>query len=551
MTLSMDGRGDDGPSDATPPEVSRRSFILAAGGSLLLGTRLSPFLAGTSNRLDLGFATARATVDAIGRKQISARELVEATFERIDLYNPRLNAIVVEFRDRAIARARAADEAQAHGKIWGPLHGLPVTIKEAFAYAGSPNTWGLPDLRNTISEHTAASVERLERAGAIVIGKTNIPKNLASLQTYNEIYGTTNNPWDVTRTPGGSSGGAAAAVATGLGPLSLGSDYGGSIRLPAHLCGVYGHRPTKGAVDLAGHQAGPWDGSENASVDPTDPTVPGPLARDARDLELALRVLARAPRDDAIAWTLQLPPARHKRIREYRIGYVTGIAIGSQGSGPPDRVTGTDFLHEPVAPDLLEVYDRAIAALAKAGAGLERGWPTGIDFRSQQRTMVYFAQSRADVGNEEVSRQRKLLETQPENRLALALAGPHRRWLTEVESQLQYRAAWQAYFRDHDVFLMPAAAGTAFLHDHSEPVWDRRIATSGGPVDEGNFNYWSVFASLTGLPATVAPIGRTASGLPVGIQIVGPRWEDSTCIEFAALLADLIGGFAAPPGYKR
>src|SRR6266852_8610111 len=231
------------------------------------------------------FSTAEESASVIRGKKISASELLDLTFRRVDLHNPRINAIIWQFREQATARAREADETLAKGKTWGPLHGVPVTIKEAFAYEGSPNTWGLPPLKDVKSPRTAVAVERLESAGAIVIGKTNVPVMLGDWQSYNPIYGTTNNPWDVTRTPGGSTGGGSAALAAGLGCLTIGSDLSGSIRIPAHFCGVYGHKPTLALVSTDGHQPGPWDGSPGVLM---DLAVAGPLARSARDLALAL-----------------------------------------------------------------------------------------------------------------------------------------------------------------------------------------------------------------------------------------------------------------------
>ena len=224
------------------------------------------------------FATAADMANALRRKEISASELLNITFQRIDLHNPKLNAIVWQDREQAQARAKQADEALARGNASGALHGVPVTIKESFAYRGSPNTWGLPALRNASSPRTAVAVERLESAGAIVVGKTNVPVMLGDWQSYNPIYGTTNNPWDVTRTAGGSTGGGAAALAAGLGGLTIGSDLSGSIRIPAHFCGVYGHKPSLELVSVAGFQPGPWDGSPGY---PMDLSVAGPLSRSA------------------------------------------------------------------------------------------------------------------------------------------------------------------------------------------------------------------------------------------------------------------------------
>jgi len=213
----------------------------------------------SSSNVNLVFATAIEAAEAVRTKEISATELLTQTLERIDRHDSELNAIVWEHREQSFARAKAADEALTKGTVIGPLHGVPVTIKEAFAYCGSPNSWGLPALAGINSPRTAVAVERLESAGAIVVGKTNVPVMLADWQSHNPIYGTTNNPWDLSKTPGGSTGGGSAALAAGLGYLTLGSDLAGSIRIPAHCCGVYGHKPSLGLVSMSGFQPGPWD----------------------------------------------------------------------------------------------------------------------------------------------------------------------------------------------------------------------------------------------------------------------------------------------------
>src|SRR3989442_9907404 len=259
------------------------------------------------------FATAAETADAMRKKKISASELVNMTFQRIDRHNPKVNAIVWRDREAAMARAKQLDEATSRGNGSGALHGVPVTIKESFAYRGSPSTWGLPALKDTISPRTAVAVERLESAGAIVVGKTNVPVMLGDWQSYNPVYGTTNNPWDLTRTPGGSTGGGAAALAAGLGCLTIGSDLSGSIRIPAPFCGVSGHKPSLELVSVAGFRPGPWDGSPGY---PMDLSVAGPLARSARDLALALNVLGGANGDDAKAWSWRMPAPRHTRLED-------------------------------------------------------------------------------------------------------------------------------------------------------------------------------------------------------------------------------------------
>jgi amidase len=535
--------------------MTRRAFVTGAATALLAASAgASPDATGAAAGLDHGYATARDIAEAIRRKKISAREMLQETFQRIDRYNPALNAIIIEFRDRALARAREADDALAGGKPWGPLHGVPVTIKEAFAYAGSPNTWGMPEFKDVNSPHTAVAVARLESAGAIVIGKTNIPAGLADIQSHNAIYGTTNNPWDLSRTPGGSTGGGAAAIAAGLGPLTLGSDFGGSIRTPAHMCGVYGHKPTVNLVSAAGHQPGPWDGRPFRAPDSNgwkfgqgrsfDFQVVGPLARDARDLALALNVLGGAAGDEAIAWNWRMPPPRQKRLRDFRIGYVTGRRSVRDDLSAPGAATLP--LNEPVASDVLEVYENVLSALARAGARLEQGWPDGIDFKSQSETHTYLGLSRLSRSEEQLARDRQRLQQDPNNRTALAFAGPHSRWSLETERQLDSappgrrtsgRMTSSCYRRPPPPHFLMTTASSSF---------ERRIETPDGRFTSGDFGYWSVFATVPGLPATVAPAGRTRSGLPTGIQIIAPMWEDGTSIEFAALLSDLVGVVHSP-----
>ncbi len=494
-------------------------------------------MAQPSRDFNPAFAGAAASAEAIRAKLISAIELLKLTFERVDRYNPQINAIVWQCREQALARARQADEILAAGKTWGPLHGVPITIKDSFAYQGSPSTWGLPALKDVNSPRTAVAVERLEAAGAIIIGKTNVPLLLGDWQSYNAIYGTTNNPWDLTRTPGGSTGGGAAALAAGLGCLSLGSDLAGSIRIPAHFCGVYGHKPTLELVSTAGHQPGPWDGSPGL---PMDLSVVGPLARSASDLALALQVLAGPSAEAKKAWTWRMPPSREKRLSDFRIGYVMDGDFAS------------------VASDIGSLYENVLAELSRAGAQIEHGWPPGIDPQEQLKTFQYllYALLTFDVTKERREELRVRFEKDPADIYAAAAVEPHARWLYESRRRLGFRAIWQKYFEKYDVFLLPASFSAAFPHDHSQPVGRRVIGTfEGKDTPEGkrpytNTSAWVSFASLAGLPATVAPIGLTNAVLPAGIQIIAPMWEDGTSIEFAALLSQRIGGFVEAQAFR-
>ncbi|HEY6341049.1 MAG TPA: amidase [Bryobacteraceae bacterium] len=477
------------------------------------------------------FATAEETAGEIRGGKISASELLDLTFQRIDLHNASVNAVIWQFRERAAARAHEADEAWAKGASWGPLHGVPVTIKESFAYPDSPNSWGLPPLKDGHSSRTAVAVERLESAGAIVAGKTNVPLGLGDFQTYNPIYGVTNNPWDLARTPGGSTGGGAAALASGIGCLSLGSDLAGSIRVPAHFCGVYGHKPTLQLVSIAGHQPGPWDGSPGL---PMDLAVAGPLARGARDLTLALNAMGGPNGDEATAWSWRLPPPRHQRLKDFRIGYVM------------------DSEFAPLASDVQKVYEDTVGQLRKAGAQLEAGWPMGIEPREQLETFYYLLSAFLSLNSTSEQREaaRARLEKDPNDIFAAGAVEPHSRWLRESQRRLNFRVKWAEYFERHDVFLTPASFCAAFPHDHSQPVDRRVVETAEGQRPYGNIGFWAAFASLTGLPATVAPIGRTAAGLPVGLQIFAPMWNDATSIEFAHSLTEIGGGFVAPRDFQ-
>src|SRR3989454_2500964 len=262
--------------------------------------------------LDIPFRSAKQLAVDIRKKKIGSLELLDLYLARIEKYDGALNAVVVRDFDRARTRARAADRALSKRDVWGPLHGVPMTIKESYVVAGLPTTWGVPASKNNIATKNAVAVSRLLGAGVVLFGKTNVPLYLADWQSFNAIYGTTNNPWDVTRAPGGSSGGSAAALAAGLTGLEAGSDIGSSIRNPAHFCGVYGHKPTWGIVPRTG-QALPWQKA------PVDIDVVGPLARSAADLDLALSVMAGPEAIEAAGWQLRLQTPKQKRLRDFKV----------------------------------------------------------------------------------------------------------------------------------------------------------------------------------------------------------------------------------------
>ena len=478
---------------------------------------------------DLDFASALQAAEAIRRKQVSSLELTQRAFARIDKYNPQLNAFVYQTRDEALAQAKKADEAQAHGTSLGVFHGVPINIKESFGVAGYPDTWGIPFFKDIKAPANSEPVARLLDAGAVLLGATNVPVNLADWQSYNPIYGTTNNPWDLKRVPGGSSGGSAAALAAGLGYLSVGSDIGGSIRVPSHFCGLFGHKPTLNLVSTQGQL--PGGQRDNPGLD-TLLAVAGPMARSAADLQAALKILGGPANYDAKAWKWDLPAPRATSLKNFRVGYVIDDPIA------------------PPTPEMKSLLEKTIAALDRAGAQLKPGWPAGFQLQALLDNYKFhlFAFLFSVTPPDQQEAQRKAAADP--NAAPLPGMAPFAQWQRQNFQRLAFRAQWQNYFNDVDVFLSPVAFTPAFPHDHSEPQDNRTIATSAGPRHYFDLFAWIATATLTGCPSTAAPIGLTPDGLPVGIQIMGPFWEDATPIKFAELLSQEIGGFKPPPGYE-
>ncbi|MEE2823181.1 MAG: amidase [Acidobacteriota bacterium] len=518
--------------------VNRRSFLKATTGVPLgiLYTAQWKTTSGAPITFDTDFGTLTEAARAIRGGVISSLELTQHTLARIEQYNPTLNAIVTLLEDTALAQARAADEALAKGQWWGPLHGVPITIKNALAIAGVRTTAGVPALSDNIPNQDATVVTRLRSAGAVILGNTNVSFMLRDWQSYNTIHGTTNNPWDLERTPGGSTGGGAAALAAGLSYLSVGSDIGGSIRIPAHFSGVYGHKPTLGIVPPQGHIP-PLPGDPPKPLGRLNLNVVGPLARSATDLKIALSILGGPDNEKAIAYRWVLPPARRTRITDCRIGFVM------------------DSSSCPVSSDVKEILVAAIETLRRAGVSLEEGWPPDVDPVKQYDTYRYllFATGASSINDDQVEELRKRAMRQDGSREAieaLARTARHKYFQAADNERIAARAAWQKYFRTHDAFLMPTAFAPAFRHDHRERS-ERTIATPEGLRPYDDMLFWIAFASLTGLPATTAPVGQTKEGLPVGMQIMGPYFEDATPIDIAGQMADFVGGFQAPPGFSQ
>ena len=475
----------------------------------------------------LPFMTIAEARAAILSGQITVAELTELMLTRIEQLNPQLLAI--NLLTASLAR-EAVGKQSADSKA--ALAGIPVVNKDAFALAGVKTTAGVPQLKDYVPGKDAVAVQRLKEAGAIFLGQTNVPYMLSDHVSENEIYGRSNNPWDLSRTPGGSTGGGAAAVAAGLGYLSLGSDIGGSIRIPAHFCGVYGHKPTINLVPLTGHiPPAPWIPPQPKEILP----VAGPLARSAKDLLLALSVLGGFSGDEAVAYQWKMPPPRRTSLQTYKIGYVVDDPLC------------------PVSRETITIMQKAVAALERAGATLVEGWPEGVDPARQYYTYRYllntvFAFDMRDDSEADLREKGRQPGNESEQILARAWTDNQKSYQVQTSYRMVARAAWQAFFRNYDAFLLPTAFQPAFPHP-TERFNTRVHLVDGRERKHEEMLFWISFATLTGLPATTAPAGHTRGGLPVGLQIIGPYLEDATPIDIADRLSELLGGFVPPPGY--
>ena len=484
------------------------------------------------------FASAGAMLSALRERRFSSKELVELHLQRIERHNPALNAIVVKMPDPREA-GNQADQMLARGES-RPLLGLPVTLKESMNVRGLPVTAGLPDLANYRSSEDGPIPARVLGAGAVLLGKTNVPPMLSDWQSTNAVYGRTVNPWNHDLTPGGSTGGGAAAVAAGLTALEWGSDIGGSIRVPAAFCGVFGHKPSETALPRSGQFAMPVRPNAGAVMG-----VQGPLARTAEDLELALDIVAGPDVGEDVAWRLQFPSPRGEQLRDLRVAVLPGI----------------EWLR--VSSDVLEALDGLAERLANAGAKVRVTQPEPFgDLRDHHALYLSMlgAMMSSRMPPEERDRQARLVsEHMPDNEWkAPRLAGFRASvadWLGWHARREAYRAAYRAFFTEWDILLAPITLRTAFPHIDVEwppnkAEMTRTLDVDGKPVP---YDYQLVYpgiATLSGQPATAFPIGLSRTGLPIGVQAIGPYLEDRTPIRFAALATCDAGGFVPPPGYR-
>ena len=478
---------------------------------------------------ELAFATALELAQKIVTKEVSSLELTNHYIDRIERYDGPINAVIVRRFEEAREEAQAADAALARGEPLGPLHGVPMTIKESYVIAGTPSTWGVEAFKDNVADADGLAVSRFRAAGAHFIGKTNVPTDLADYQSYNPIYGTTGNPWNVERTPGGSSGGSGASLAAGFAALEAGSDIGGSIRNPAHFNGVFGHKPTYGIIPMQGHELIP-------NVPDADLSVCGPLARGADDLRVAMNVMAGPAPREALAWSLDLPAADFGRLADLRVA-----------------VWPTDEL----APVSTEVADRVVMVadvLAKLGATVSDTARPNFDADEAHRNYQTLLNSVMSTGMkpEAVSRVQAYVDSLDPNDQsseavnARAAVLSHRDWIRTNYRREKLRVAWDAFFDDWDILLYPQMATDAFPHDH-RPFGERTIRVDG--VDQPYFqqSFWSGLIVNAYLPSTVFPTGLSKDGLPIGVQAVSAPLRDLRTIEFTRLIAQEIGGFVPPP----
>jgi len=442
---------------------------------------------------------------AIREGRLGSEELLDLFLARIASVDMKVNAVCTLAVEPARERCRAADAAIARGESWGPLHGLPVTIKDAIATAGIRSTGGATALRDHVPTTDAPAVAALKAAGAVVFGKTNLPEWSGDWQSFNEMFGTTNNPWALTHTPGGSSGGAAAAVACGMTSFELGTDIGGSVRVPSAFCGVWGHKPSFGIIATLGYLDEPGGGGTESDVN-----VFGPIARSAADLRLLLGVLAQPTPECSTAWSLQLPEPTVTSLRGLRVAVwfdEPELEIDSQMS---------------------TVLHAAAAAVESAGAVVDRTARPAIDVRTAWRNGARLIGAAASVSDD-------------------GAPLTHYQWMHMNRQRARARATWTEFFSNFDVLLCPVAIVTAFPH-LQEGLWsNRHIMINGRERDYVEIEGWPALIGSVYLPSTSVPVGRTVGGLPVGLQVVAPFLRDRTALLVGEWIGEIVGGYQPPP----
>ena len=468
------------------------------------------------------------------RRRVSSRELLETYARRVEQFNPEINAVVSLDLERARERADAADAALARGNLWGPLHGVPMTLKDTYEVAGLRTTSGAPQYADHVPAHDSEVARRLLGAGAVIFGKTNVPYLAGDLQTFNQIFGTTNNPWDLTRTPGGSSGGAAAAVAAGLTSCEVGSDIGGSIRVPSNFCGVFGHKPSWDVVSSRGHIPGP-----PGTLAEPDINVCGPIGRCAGDLSLLMDVLAGPTADRGVGWRCDLPPARRDELGQYRVA----AWIGETG--------------HPLDDEVRRLLGGVVTALRRAGVAVDPAARPDVPFLSAievfWRLLIPVISFGLPAEHRDVFRAIAAAapadDPDPLTFFARSAMQSHQEWLLANERRERMCVRWAEFFRDFDILLCPVTPAPAFPHLQDGEVMTRTVRINDRDEPYMELLSWMGVIGVARLPSTVIPVGLTTRGLPVGVQIVGPYLEDRTTLDFANRLAAILDPVGPPPGY--
>ena len=481
---------------------------------------------------DLTFATAVDLAARIKNAEISSIELLQGYLNRIDQYNSEVNAIIWQLRDQALELAKVADDRVRRGDAnLGPLHGVPMTVKESYDVVGTPTTWGIPELKENFPEQDALAIKRLKDAGAIIFGKTNVPFALSDFQSYNDIYGCTNNPWDLTRAPGGSSGGSATALAMGFTGLDTGSDIGGSIRNPAHFCGLFGHKPTWNLIPPRGHAL-------PELLAPSDLSVVGPLARSARDLELALEIMMGPDEIHARGMRIELPQLTNT-IKKLK------VAVWENDNVAPVDSKVVNKVH-------------AVASTLEA-LGAQVDWEARPEVTAEQLNHTYLCLLNATMFcRMPIDEYRQILadlddvdefDDTPESQLRTSPVARFRDWVQFHEARTKIRWAWHEFFSKFDVVLAPIMATSAFPHDH-RPFGERTIVVNGEEQPYFKQVFWSGLAINAYLPSTVLPTGLCEiDQLPIGVQLIGPEYGDMITIGLARILEQEGYRFIPPPKY--
>jgi len=456
-------------------------------------------------------------IAALDSKQISAVEILDAHLDRVERLDPQVNAVVTIEAERARTEAQAIDDARANQQPVGPLAGVPITIKDALATEGIRSTGGATELSDFVPDEDATAVAKVRDAGAVVFGKTNVPRWSGDYQSYNDMFGTTNNPWDLERTPGGSSGGPGASVAMGFTGFEIGTDIGGSVRVPSSFCGIYGHKPSFGVIPTYGYLD-----SVRFHRNVSDINVFGPMARSIDDLDLLFDLLAGPNPDDAVGWQLALPAARSRDIGDFRVA------------------AWLDDEFCPVDPSVNAVLESAVAALEAAGAHIDHDRRPDIDPLAASVDGANIIGLATDISDSD-----QFDAPDVDDRQGVM----HRQWDVMHRQRGQLRQRWREFFTDVDVLLCPVTPVPAFKHVHSPEGsnWANSVLSDFGDMPYRHLLRWNTLTGSAYLPVTVPPIGRTADGLPVGVQVVAPYLHDFTALAFARCISEVLGGFTPPP----